>query len=1662
MTYKEVTLITQLHGTYRCATTVLVRTVPRKTISHVVSARASFKQRGDSSSRGGSCVEKGDTPTKGVGANGSPASVSTLSSEGLRCSLWLARSDGDIEIRSSAVPNSVLELVPHKERTVVTSLLQISHNCVVAALSDGVLRVIDAVSLQDRQSMRAHKSAITCMLPVTLTKVQRSQEETQFTRISAFVTASSDFTIATWDSVTLGCLRRMKGHSCGVTALAVTVSGAFLFSGGEDGSLRMWSLVEGVQVVGKSTSHKSTKKATKRKGMAVSLSEHPQQDVKKNKELLLPLQKGRYHAVGQTTDAEVHPIHRLRSLSAQTATRTAATRAATPSTGRLWVTPTRRKVSAADVAVSPARRSSMQATASTLRNARALCATPRACSVGTNRKALRTMSATAGERNPRKRLTKTSKSKPTTPRPGVVPCVSEVEAVMSEADDNDDDDDDDEKGGSDEDDKCNAEVLERARQISRIEDGEGASTAKELGSGAVGEGTTARMTSKAKKSRKHREFNFGTILQQLVGNTVTDPVIQRLLDKRHSSGGGDDAVLLWPLKYEHLQRITGLALVRDRILVTASCDGVAKMFALPAGRMLCTIHRSRAALTGLVVDELHCRLWIGSADGCVAVYDALHPDAGQLHGWRDLITPRPQLVPLVSHVSLGHLYVFARHADKISLGQSISTHKDMGSGPSRLHPWKASPIKHSSLPAVSCGNKVSNSTLWPTLTCVRLDDEYGGVTLDVPLMQSLDEQFESARSFFLGNSLREGVFRRILRRSVTEEAEEIPGYLKKEKAKAASALEVASAKLLLQRAFSRWQVWRARRVARYRRLRIIRFLESLQQERILGTMFRRWKLLSLSTRRSLHNLDMAHIEKRLQCVSFFDSRDETRDVANSVRGPANALGGAEQRRLLQRYFFNWLRYMREMRRSVVQRTAFNRLFLYFCDVTFGDGFFVWRRLGAAAEVRLRRRRAFCLLEKYMAPNQYKWRIHYLRRWMQYAQNQKEGRHSLVLVEPLSSVLVDEGALRIRFYLKWYRYALFEARLLRLDEERTTMQREWIAVQNAVDSTASVEELCQEKEHLELEIAQLAFERDGVECHNLALRTDIDYLQVQKSLDCLLSGYRDSLESLHRRRDSGSVSRCKISSNTSRDGILPFMDDDAFDGELATLRQVGAVLRALKAAGIRCGRHRALIMASYERAVQLPIFEYLLETPDYNSSNMSVCSTGGESSVVRTASTAPAAEGRLLTDPRRGSAAYANAPLSLAGEFDRTVQRLRTIIVSAARLTGIDLSAPFDHDSLLSVPEGNPGRDEEPTDSAYCTSLCWLKFVPPTTRTEALPLILDLVAMFDSFKAHSDAEVEGAGRKLSTRGAPKVMPLALRSLCKPKNAVWLVRHAAVLLELMFSGFWQRHLQLQALATEVAKARMTKSDNGAVEPSSARSAEIANTSENLRRTKPSGTGTTRPCEGKPRKTFKQPFPNVFTDELKIPKERPRSMSWTATETGRTNSKMLLSSCGRGTAQRKFFIYTEGSLTPRPQKHSPFNEDDDEGPRTYLPIPLPSSHLGRSTPIKAAYGFPTTRPYLGFRVAVGRDDTQHTTLTVSEVAESYICATDGTTRQGPAFASGLRAGDQLLRFAGYAVTELAAFNVVVARHVRPWARIPVHFLRDSQIMTATIVVGEKARNG
>ena len=135
-------------------------------------------------------------------------------------------------------------------------------------------------------------------------------------------------------------------------------------------------------------------------------------------------------------------------------------------------------------------------------------------------------------------------------------------------------------------------------------------------------------------------------------------------------------------------------------------------------------------------------------------------------------------------------------------------------------------------------------------------------------------------------------------------------------------------------------------------------------------------------------------------------------------------------------------------------------------------------------------------------------------------------------------------------------------------------------------------------------------------------------------------------------------------------------------------------------------------------------------------------------------------------------------------------------------------------------------------------------------------------------------------------------------------------------------------------------------------------------------------------------------------------------------------------------------------------------------HSPTAKPSSP--RSPPAAAL----VAKPYIGLRVAgkkTGPKGREVSTLYVEECPETFTtilgssAGGEAATMPGPAYAAGLRVGDELVRFANYVVTDLANFNAVVARHARIGQSVPVQFRRygegnDHNLGTATVIVAGK----
>nr|CCC94508.1 conserved hypothetical protein [Trypanosoma congolense IL3000] len=952
------------------------------------------------------------------------------------------------------------------------------------------------------------------------------------------------------------------------------------------------------------------------------------------------------------------------------------------------------------------------------------------------------------------------------------------------------------------------------------------------------------------------------------------------------------------------------------------------------------------------------------------------------------------------------------------------------------------------------------------------------------LLRTLDAEHVKLRSKKYAAESKQDVYSRVLRRHTDINNVGQPDFIKKEWSGAINSLQNAHVHFFLSNMFRRWIDWVSRRVSRRQCMRRVRHLTAANQECLLSRYFRCWQGHRMKKKNLRGVLQLRLLEER---VSFVGIGSPSAAVSQSLACKAGtALAEAQRRSLLQRYYKPWFYRVTRLRRNLTCSVAFNRLLLSY-DTRLADTTFMFHSLTATNSRSQRHSRALWLLEQRMAVSHRQLQRCFFRKWLSFLRDQRDSNQTFHLVESLTSVLVDEVMLRARVYFRWYRFAMFEVKLRRFDEERATLQREWIVVQNAVESKETLPELQLEEEQLEVEIAQLAFERDEIESQNTLLRADIVHLQMNKSIERVLVGYTDPEDNAKvATRRTSSVPHNRRLHSASREYFSSPREDDSY-AEAALLWQLSAVLRALKGTVLRCKRHSNIITSAYERVVRLPICEKAAESRDWSSS-ISYSSLGGDSSAVHGISGASLADTRNSSERRRSLVSLTHTTY-LAEEFDRVVMRLQVLVTEAAKQASVDLDESINQAIAPFLKQAMEVANTE------CLPLQWLNFVPHTVRMEILPLLVELIVMYDSFKAHSDAEVEGVGKTISTRGTVKVVPLPLRSLCRMQTATWLVRHCVVVLEFMAPGTRDSHINMWILADSVKElvavekqgftpgpplgksAKNNESTSDWKEMASFMSDTSVQTTKSSTREKrkqrsgcilnqsQSALGTQHGTAQSTPRTVAEGVQSFHSTPRKATPTLPhrKYMSTYSNPQSPKKPRILERITREQPAQPQRRCVATLSNLQSPKKHKIFEgssttDQVHPAPQRSNSVPLRQPNLIPAA--RSMISTPLTRPYLGFRVSVGYDENKRTTLSIQEVAHSYISSTCETEQIGPAYQAGLRVGDQLVRFAGYTVTDLAAFNTVVARHVRPSISIPVVFSRNGIVMSATIVVGEKNR--
>nr|CCC93310.1 conserved hypothetical protein [Trypanosoma congolense IL3000] len=141
-------------------------------------------------------------------------------------SVWTADFDGSIRVRNATKGNE-LRILEGRDGCFCTCILHVkSSNAVWLSFSDGFVRVYDVVTYALLDEFTKHDKAVECMLELE----------------GRVYTGGRDWQIFQWNPDTFTCERHFSGHNNAVRCMCSYIgeTGAVLFSGGDDGTVRAW------------------------------------------------------------------------------------------------------------------------------------------------------------------------------------------------------------------------------------------------------------------------------------------------------------------------------------------------------------------------------------------------------------------------------------------------------------------------------------------------------------------------------------------------------------------------------------------------------------------------------------------------------------------------------------------------------------------------------------------------------------------------------------------------------------------------------------------------------------------------------------------------------------------------------------------------------------------------------------------------------------------------------------------------------------------------------------------------------------------------------------------------------------------------------------------------------------------------------------------------------------------------------------------------------------------------------------------------------------------------------------------------------------------------------------------------------------------------------
>lgn len=1633
------------------------------------------------------------------------ANMEPLVKSGLHTSLWLAQQDGGLEVRSMANPNQVLASLPRRDpRAVITSLTEVCGSRVVAGYTDGTLCVYDAVTMKLTAEHRAHTAAVTCLLYVqgaprlslhTSADTELHCKHESAPTQSLLLTGSLDRSIAVWEAASMSYLHKLKGNLRSIGALAATATGGYAFSGSDDGTLRMWDAVHGDQLT---ITKEERANAVKRVNATDLATAEPPPQPLVVASTAVPV------AAGQSNrSVSFHGLRRGEAAAeAGRGVRAGKSRLPSP---RVFRHPFRTSVSASTSGVAAAGSPRFP--------------TPLAVADGhygdTDRGAFATSRTPHNLRRDIKRRAEGLRAK----RGAAIVLANSGRAAKKT--------------------KAKSESAAPAAGM-WAKHKKGARKRVTKSATLAAEPTPVR-TRWFANSLEQRLESWLRLYQQRVLPSAASMQLMQLI------AAGYDAVTAfnWPIEYAHTECVTALAVVEDRLLVSASRDATAKVFALPSGQYIRGLASSRRMpLSSVLYDASVGRLYTAFLDGGLAVYDTHCAE-----------------LPLLS---------------KMQSPSTIlsSTFVQLRMTPMRRFVWTA----------VVCGEEASGTSL----------NGSGGLSSVVMSAAQFDRTTmahgpnQTATSYCVGQpSLRElnaAVSLQSLQQqralNLAKQASQTTNNMLEEMElsdmrRCGLVLERVYVRRQLYCVFARWRQWAQRLALRSDLKAAIAARAESCAVTLLGRYTQRWLNWTRARKKMSAMEVLREVQLQASDVVLLTVCSEVREGRRRVWSlVADVMGRQQQITRLACAYNRWLELLRARQAHLRQSVSFNKLLLSMNESSYTPVRCALAQLTRkATRVETQSTALWLLTEKTQSSQAHARRRRWFDLWRTCALQRRRVAASAAesrewgVVEPLSSSLVQPWKLRRRYFALWQNFALYVTRSERLASERYTLGVEWATLRKTLEKPMSVRKLKEKLSTAESSVAAAGAEAKLLEARLETVSSEVDVLRTEAALSKLIAGYRipsvvqaatplsastaSAVTELSfmasPRRGSLALSASTVLSNGGGcSGAVacshtPSITDADWTEEEHAQRQedkmlfeVSAVLRALKGKAMQYDRDDKLLSTAHALALRLPIYELAhcapasLESSTGRHSSLlaqqprahrmllawsvSNVKNGGSTAVpVLSSSSQPQQKHR----PNRFAAGPAGSasPSSVTGALPTTSATAHNV-ASAAQMWAAQpaeetyacladaFTAVYANLSALlraaALECGAPGRMVTGTTGSATgdgsmphPGASWIAQVPLKQRRVMIGEVLKLVTLFDSFTAHNDLPVECAG-SISKRGRANTRAMPLCSLCSRDTATALLENASVLLELVDPHLWPRQIKLSnlqdAYAAAIAELNATVSSAGF--------SDAAPHSSTVMTFNSAGSGE-RGASPAPTLLGMRPPALRLSDEV-LQEARTAMLQRDATTLGVANSFVSLSveqrtnrsasSVRRGLTQMTPLstahgyapayvhstdepLNTSKSLEERgatPTEESQHLQHRRTSHNSYLSVSTPRSYTPRScTPRTATLSVTETglngmlvKPYLGFRVNVIRDTQtpRRTTISIREVTPQYVNA-DGADVDGPAQVAGLQVGDQLVRFAGYAVTDLAAFNAVVSRHVHAGAELPVVILRSGEQLCKTIVVGSRA---